>query len=130
MKNLALLLLILSALTACNRDLNHDQNKNENTISVNDSNRFADLRILTYDASGINDLSVKQKELVYYLSQAALSGREITYAQNYKHNIQIKRVLETIYTGLPRRAITISCGFRVQKVMGMKLNSTAPRTWQ
>ncbi len=97
MKNLALLLLILSALTACNRDLNHDQNKNENTISVNDSNRFADLRILTYDASGINDLSVKQKELVYYLSQAALSGREITYAQNYKHNIQIKRVLETIY---------------------------------
>ena len=97
MKNLALLLLILSALTACNRDLNHDQNKNENTISVNDSNRFADLRILTYDASGINDLSVKQEELVYYLSQAALSGREITYAQNYKHNIQIKRVLETIY---------------------------------
>ena len=97
MKNLALLLLILSALTACNRDLNHDQNKNENTISVNDSNRFADLRILTYDASGINDLSVKQKELVYYLSQAALSGREITYAQNYKHNIQIKRVLEAIY---------------------------------
>ena len=56
------------------------------------------LRILAYDASGINKLTTKQKELVYYLSQAALSGREIIYAQNYKHNLQIKRSLETIYT--------------------------------
>lgn len=62
-----------------------------------DENRFADLKILSYDASGINDLSTKQKELVYYLSQAALSGREIIYAQNYKHNIQLKRIFETIY---------------------------------
>lgn len=63
----------------------------------NDPNRFADLQILAYDASSINELTVKQKELVYYLSQAALSGREIIYAQNYKHNILIKRVLEEVY---------------------------------
>ena len=56
-----------------------------------DPNVFADLKVLTYDASSINELTVKQKELVYYLSQAALSGREIIYAQNYKHNILIKR---------------------------------------
>ena len=62
-----------------------------------DPNRFADLRILNYDASGVEALTTKQKELVYYLSQAALSGREIIYAQNYKHNIQIKRTLEEIY---------------------------------
>lgn len=62
-----------------------------------DPNVFADLKVLTYDASSINDLTVKQKELVYYLSQAALSGREIIYAQNYKHNILIKRTLEEIY---------------------------------
>ena len=62
-----------------------------------DPNRFADLQILEYDASSINELTVKQKELVYYLSQAALSGREITYAQNYRHNILIKRVLEEVY---------------------------------
>lgn len=62
-----------------------------------DPNRFADLQILSYDASSINSLSIQQKELVYYLSQAALSGREIIYAQNYKHNIFIKRVLEDFY---------------------------------
>lgn len=73
--------------------------KEANTsVEENDPNRFADLQILSYDASSINDLTTKQKELVYYLSQAALSGREITYAQNYKHNIQIKRTLEEIYT--------------------------------
>ena len=47
-----------------------------------DPNVFADLKVLTYDASSINGLTLKQKELVYYLSQAALSGREIIYAQN------------------------------------------------
>jgi dipeptidyl-peptidase-3 len=62
-----------------------------------DPNEFADLKVLSYDASSINDLTVKQKELVYYLSQAALSGREIIYAQNYKHNILIKRTLEEMY---------------------------------
>ena len=62
-----------------------------------DPNVFADLKVLTYDASSINGLTLKQKELVYYLSQAALSGREIIYAQNYKHNILIKRTLEEIY---------------------------------
>ncbi|MDB4107784.1 dipeptidyl peptidase 3 [Bacteroidia bacterium] len=73
---------------------------NPNTLLENmfgDPNVFADLKILTYDASSLNDLTVKQKELVYYLSQAALSGREITYAQNYKHNILLKRTLEEIY---------------------------------
>ncbi len=97
MKNLSVILLTLIALSACNSNSNQAQNDTKDYSLVNDSNRFADLRILTYDASGIDDLSVKQKELVYYLSQAALSGREITYAQNYKHNIQIKRVLEAIY---------------------------------
>lgn len=80
-------------LAACNSTNNSQQTAQE----AKDSNRFADLRILTYDASGIDKLTTKQKELVYYLSQAALSGREIIYAQNYKHNIQIKRTLEEIY---------------------------------
>ncbi|MBR9917130.1 dihydrofolate reductase [bacterium] len=67
-------------------------------FSEDAANRFADLRILAYDATGIEKLTTKQKELVYYLSQAALSGREIIYAQNYKHNLQIKRAMEQIYT--------------------------------
>ena len=98
MKNTVLLILLTSVLFSCNNKSSQVQNEGDKVVSTQDSNRFADLRILNYDASGINNLTVKQKELVYYLSQAALSGREITYAQNYKHNIQIKRVLEAIYT--------------------------------
>lgn len=97
MKNIVSIILALNILVACNSSTNQVENSDNNNELVVDSNRFADLRILNYDASGINDLSTKQKELVFYLSQAALSGREITYAQNYKHNIQIKRVLESIY---------------------------------
>ena len=97
MKNIVSIILALNILVACNSSTNQVENSDNNDELVVDSNRFADLRILNYDASGINDLSTKQKELVFYLSQAALSGREITYAQNYKHNIQIKRVLESIY---------------------------------
>ena len=59
--------------------------------------RFADLQVLRYQVPGFDKLSVKQKELVYYLSQAALSGRDIIYASNFKHNIQIRRTLEEIY---------------------------------
>ena len=94
MKKYFLLLLITAAFAACNTA----PKEAETAVEENDSNRFADLKILSYDASSINDLTTQQKELVYYLSQAALSGREITYAQNYKHNIQIKRTLEAIYT--------------------------------
>tara|TARA_B110000858_G_scaffold198514_1_gene266029 strand:- start:43860 stop:45995 length:2136 start_codon:yes stop_codon:yes gene_type:complete len=58
--------------------------------------RFADIRILRYQIPGFEDLSDQQKELLYYLSQAALSGRDIMYDQNYKHNLRIRRTLEEI----------------------------------
>ncbi|MDB4174452.1 dipeptidyl peptidase 3 [Bacteroidia bacterium] len=93
MKKFLAIFCLAAALSACNQGP-----KEASSTEANDPNRFADLKILSYDASSINDLTTKQKELVYYLSQAALSGREITYAQNYKHNIQIKRTLEAIYT--------------------------------
>ena len=60
------------------------------------ADRFADIRILRYQVSGFEDLSSQQKELLYYLSQAALSGRDIMYDQNYKHNLRIRRTLEEI----------------------------------
>jgi dipeptidyl-peptidase-3 len=98
MKKISLLLFAAVLLFACNNAPKESESMNDSTSAEeNDPNRFADLKILTYDASSVNDLTLKQKELVYYLSQAALSGREITYAQNYKHNIQIKRTLEEIY---------------------------------
>ena len=62
------------------------------------SEKFADLQILRYQVPGFEELSLNQKKLVYYLYQAALSGREIIYDQNYKHNLTIKRTLEAIIT--------------------------------
>jgi len=59
--------------------------------------RFADLEILRYQVPGFEDLSLKQKELIYYLSQAALEGRDILFDQNFKYNLAIRRTLEAIY---------------------------------
>jgi dipeptidyl-peptidase-3 len=66
------------------------------------SEQFADLQILRYQVPGIEDLNPKQKEMVYYLYQAALSGRDIIWDQNFKHNLAVRRTLEAIvrnYTG-------------------------------
>lgn len=64
--------------------------------------QFADLRILRYQIPGFSNLTLPQKKLAYYLSQAALSGRDIYWDQNYRHNLTIRRLLEQIvltYTG-------------------------------
>ncbi|MFA1770335.1 dipeptidyl peptidase 3 [Rufibacter glacialis] len=58
--------------------------------------QFADLRILRYQVPGFDNLTAKQKELLYYLYEAALSGRDIIYDQNYKHNLRIRRTLDAI----------------------------------
>lgn len=60
--------------------------------------QFADLQILRYRVTGIETLSLQQQELLYYLSEAALCGRDILYDQNGKYNLTIRRVLEAIYT--------------------------------
>ena len=60
--------------------------------------QFADLQILRYRVPGFEDLSLKQKELVYYLTEAALEGRDILFDQNGKYNLSIRRMLEAIYT--------------------------------
>lgn len=59
--------------------------------------QFADLRVLRYQVPGFEQLSLKQKRLVYFLSQAAAAGRDIFFAQNYRHNLAIRFVLEAIY---------------------------------
>lgn len=60
--------------------------------------RFDDIRVLQYRVDGFDSLSVDQKKLVYYLSQAALTGRDILFDQNFKYNLPIRRLLETAYT--------------------------------
>ncbi|HRY32224.1 MAG TPA: dihydrofolate reductase [Bacteroidales bacterium] len=59
--------------------------------------QFADLKIMQYQVPGFDSLSLDQKKLLYYLSQAALCGRDIIYDQNYKHNLMIRKTLENIY---------------------------------
>ena len=59
--------------------------------------RFADLKVMRYRVPGWENLSLPQKELLYCLSQAANFGRDILFAQNYRYNILLKRVLEAIY---------------------------------
>lgn len=58
--------------------------------------QFADIRILRYQVPGFDELSLKHKKLLYYLYEAALSGRDMIYDQNYKHNLLIRHLLETI----------------------------------
>ena len=59
--------------------------------------KFADIEILRYRVPDFETLSLKQKELVYYLNQAALEGRDILYDQNNKHNLCVRRTLEAVY---------------------------------
>ena len=58
--------------------------------------RFADLELLRYEVPGFDELSLKEKKLAYYLSQAALAGRDIIYDQNYEHNLRIRKLLAAI----------------------------------
>jgi dipeptidyl-peptidase-3 len=60
--------------------------------------RFADIRILRYKLDGFDKLTTKQKELVYYLTQAGLAGRDIMWDQNCKYNLEVRSIFEKIYT--------------------------------
>ena len=60
--------------------------------------RFADLQLLRYRLNGFEQLSIRQKRLIYYLSQATLFGRDITFDQFGKYNLRIRKTLEAIYS--------------------------------
>lgn len=94
----------IASLTSCgnNADKN-DQSKQDSTATASAPDTFkyavdmvADFRILRYQISGFDQLTVKQKELLYYLSEAALAGKDIIWDQNYKYNLTIRKTLETI----------------------------------
>jgi dipeptidyl-peptidase-3 len=60
--------------------------------------RFADIQVLRYEIPGFDELTPKQKELAYYLSEAANCGRDIIYDQKYKHNLAIRKTIEAVLT--------------------------------
>jgi dipeptidyl-peptidase-3 len=73
----------------------------EDTTAVEDdfvykTEQFADIKILRYKIPGFEDLDLEKKKLLYYLYQAAYSGRDMIWDQNYKHNMAIRRTLEEI----------------------------------
>ena len=59
--------------------------------------RFADIEVLRYQVPGFEELSLQQKKYIYYLSQAAVAGRDILFDQNFHNNLIFREVFETIY---------------------------------
>lgn len=71
--------------------------KSTNTNFQYSVDRFADIEILRFQVKDFENLSLKQKLYIYYLSQAALEGRDILYDQNHSNNLTIRRMLESVY---------------------------------
>ena len=82
------------AMTACTGQADKGSSKAFNYMV----DKFADLEILRYQVPGFESLSLKQKQLLYHLSEAALMGRDILFDQNGRYNLAIRRTLEAIYT--------------------------------
>jgi len=107
MKQRYLLLIGFAAIVALNSSCNNASTEKvkEETPQPEDfdyvAEQFADLQVLRYQVPGFEDLSPQQKELVYYLYEAALSGRDIIYDQKYKHNLAIRKTVENIVATYP-----------------------------
>ena len=75
-----------------------DKGKQEETAFSYANETFADIQMLRYEVKGFDALTLDQKKLVYYLQEAALQGRDILFDQNGRHNLVIRKMLETVYT--------------------------------
>ena len=89
--NVALFLTLLGSAVGHSQDL---KNKDSFDYQVE---QFADIKVLRYQIPGWENLTLKEQKLVYYLSQAGTSGRDIIWDQNYKYNLKIRKALEGIY---------------------------------
>ena len=98
MKNVILSVMTAIGMTACTGG---QQTKTVEAVN-NDFNyvvdQFADLQILRYQVPGFEELTLRQKQLLYHLSEAALMGRDILADQNCRYNLPIRRTLEAVYT--------------------------------
>ncbi|MBK8611684.1 MAG: dihydrofolate reductase [Chitinophagaceae bacterium] len=99
MNGLIALFAITIVFTACNSGEKKEgtaSNGNDPNFKV-EAESFADLQMLRYQVPGFDELTPKQKELAYYLSEVALSGRDIIYDQKSKYGIMLRKTLENIY---------------------------------
>lgn len=99
-KHLICSMAIVGLFISCD-DLKPSENKEQTTQKQQDFNynveQFADTKVLRYQIPSFDDLSLRQKKLVYFLTEAGLAGRDIMYDQNYRHNLTIRRALEQVY---------------------------------
>jgi len=95
--------LLAGMMWSCQTETSSEEFKEELIEISNDDfpyllEQFADLKILRYQIPGWEDLTLKEQKLVYYLVEAGLSGRDIMWNMNYRHNLKIRNALESIYT--------------------------------
>ncbi len=95
-----IILLCFAVFFSCRKASETSEVQTEITEEASSSkvDEFADIQVLKYEIPGWDQLSLDDKKLVYYLTQAGLSGRDIIWDQNYKHNLDIRNALENIYT--------------------------------
>ena len=98
---LKLLSLFLMGFIACGQPAeNSTINVDNNEEFIWNPENFADKKIIRYQMPGFEKLSLDQKKLVYYLTQAGLAGRDITYDQNYRHNLAVRSAIDKIVATL------------------------------
>ena len=95
MKKIVLLGLAVLALSSCNpqEEMHTEESHNDFQWQVD---RFADVKVLRYQVPSWDNLSSKQRIYAYHLTQAGLAGRDIMWDCNYRHNLEIRKILETI----------------------------------
>jgi dipeptidyl-peptidase-3 len=95
----------IGIMSSCQNEMVEESNSDsmEDTSSMSEDDfktmteQFADIKILRYQIPAWDELSLDQKKLTYYLTQAGIAGRDMMYDQNYRHNLTIRRALENIY---------------------------------
>ena len=87
---------LLACLTSLPTDVKAQKNNEKETEFKYVIDEFADIKVMRYQIPGWEDLTLKQQEYLYYLSEAAKCGRDILWDQNYKYNLTVRRTLENI----------------------------------
>lgn len=97
LKSVFKICLLALFLVACKDDVKEEVVEKAEVEFNYNVEQFADIKILRYQIPGWENLSLKEQKLVYYLTEAGLAGRDIMWDQNYRHNLQIRKALESVY---------------------------------
>jgi dipeptidyl-peptidase-3 len=102
LKSILGLLLIAFLMASCGNEKSENNSEKQAVEKKSEFDynveQFADIKILRYQIPGWDQLTLKEQKLAYYLTQAGLSGRDIIWDQNYRHNLTIRKALEHVYS--------------------------------